>query len=1085
MSSRIRSTLVPSGFIRAALVALGVLHISAFVMPLAAQQAPGVGTIVGVVRQTGTGQPIEGARVTISDAGLGAVTNAQGEYHLANVPARQVIVKVRLVGYTPAVKTMTVAADQTTTANFSLSQSAITLEAVVTTGTAGATEVKRLGNTVAMIAPPKNAPIVNASELLQGREPGVQAITTSGLAGEGMRIHIRGNASLTQSNEPVVFVDGVRINSQGSGSAGSTISRIDDIDPSSIERIEILKGAAAATLYGTEASSGVIQIFTKRGVSGAPKWDFSSDISSSTFPTNRLEDNWGVATTASQADSLKKMWARNDITPFVPFSEPIFRNYFHAGIGKNLNLSVTGGTPNLNYFVSGRYSYDDGAFNADKLGGLAHDYSKRASVSYSLSTFPTAQIHIAAHGQYISQLADRPEYGNNIYSPVTLLIFSKPDIANCRHSDPLGTDPNQGVASKGVCKFGGNATGSPGAFGTPTETAQKQSIIEANRYLTSFDLQYIPSSQFNVQSTIGIDYTSETTTNYQPFGYNVDGVIGDHVFGSKGIYQGNDREITVDTKANWVRDFGLFGRSLSSTAVVGVQGFLSRQTFPGSNGYDFPGPGIGITNAAGNQFANDGVLEKVNGGYFVQEQLGYNDYLFLTGGARYDYASAFGKTAAGVMYPKVSVSFVPTDVPGWSFGPVSSWRVRAAMGQSGRQPDALAKYTTFGAASGPAGAGLAPSNIGNPNLTPEIATEIEGGSELGFFHDRLGFEATYWKRNVKDLLFAVQYPVSGGFTATQLTNVGTMEAHGAELGVKAFLYQRPNLSVDLFANTALLSQKITSLGGSPQIKIAANYARIRNFLKVGYAPGEMFGAKLKTVPAGSLPYQLPGNPIGTPATEAQMLAFLANPLSYTSLFNGNIIMLEDGLNSDLGKPTPDYTGAFGAGATIRRNFKLNTLFEYKGGNYTYWCLICGFRNASPRGTNTQEFTTVQGTLKNPASTPAQRLVAAKSWLHLASLTPYQGLNEVSDGSLVRLREVSLTYTAPPSVGRKYFRASSAAVTINARNLFLWTKYRGVDPEVTNSGRATGNSADNFFQENVDAFGLPVARRIGFSVRLGY
>ncbi|HVT41143.1 MAG TPA: SusC/RagA family TonB-linked outer membrane protein [Gemmatimonadaceae bacterium] len=1083
MSAAVRSKL-PSVMLALRAFALpGAMAISIGVTPILAhaQQAAGVGVIEGVIRETGTGRAIEGAQVTISAAGLGSVTNSRGVYRLVNVPAREVVVKVRMVGYTPGSKTLTVGPGQTLTADFSLAQSAISLQAVVTTGTAGATEVKRLGNTVATIDPPKFAPINNASELLQGREPGVQAIATSGLAGEGMRIHIRGNASLTQSNEPIVFVDGVRINSQGSSSAGSSISRIDDIDPATIERMEILKGAAAATLYGTEASSGVIQIFTKRGVAGAPKWDFSANVDGSTFPTNRLDDNWGVATTQGQADSLKKMWGRSDIAPFKPFSQPILRNYFHTGVTKNASLSVTGGTPNLNYFVAGRYSYDDGPFNADALGGLAHDYSKRASASFNLSTFPTSKLRIGAHGQYINQYADRPEYGNNIYSPVTLLVFSKPDIANCRNSDPSGTDPDLGVASPGKCKLGGNATGSPGAFGTPTETAKRSSIIAADRFLSALDVQFIPSTQFNVQATLGVDYTSETTTNYQPFGYNVDGIINDHILGAKGIFQGNDREITIDTKANWTRDFG---STFNSAFVLGVQGFISKQTLPGSNGYDFPGPGIAITSALGNQFANDGVIEKINGGYFAQEQLGFKNYLFVTGGARYDYSSAFGKSAAGVLYPKVSVSFVPTDVPGWTFGPLSSWRLRAAWGQSGRQPDALAKFTTFQAAGGPSGAGLGPANIGNPDLKPEVATENEYGTEFGFLHDRLGIEATYWKRDIKDLLFAVQYPVSGGFTATQLTNVGTMKGEGAEIGIKAFVIQRPSLSVDLFANTALLRQKITSLGGSPQIKIAANYARIRNFLKVGYAPGEMFGARLLKVAPGFLPYQLPGNAKGTPATEAQMLAFLAGPVSYTNLFNGNIIMLENGLNSDLGKPTPDYTGAFGGAVTFQRNFRVNVLFEYKGGNYTYWCLVCGFRNASPRGTNSAAFARVQATLKDPASTPQMRLGAAKDWLSLASLTPYQGLNETSDGSFVRFRELSLTYTAPQSFANQ-LHARDMSITLSGRNLFLWTKYRGVDPEVTNTGRQTGNSPDNFFQENVDSFGLPIPRRIGLSVRLGY
>jgi TonB-dependent starch-binding outer membrane protein SusC len=1065
---------------RGTLVAALAVAIGSATGAIQAQQATGVGIVEGTVSEQGTGRPVDGAQVRLTSVAIGGLTNPAGHFRLLNVPAGQVEVRVRQVGYTPVNKTVTVTAGRTTTVDFSITQSALQLQAVVTTGTAGATEVKKLGNTVATIDPPKMAPINTPSELISGREPGVVGLPTSGLAGEGARIHIRGNASLTQSNEPIVFVDGVRINSNGSGSAGSTLSRIDDIDPATIEKIEILKGAAAATLYGTEASNGVIQIFTKRGVSGAPKWDFSTAQDASTYPTNRLEDSWGFATRQGQLDSLKKFWGRNDLQLFTPFSEPILRRYFETGPSNTYTGSLTGGTENLNYFIAGRYNKDDGPFAPEKLGGLAHDYVTRSSGTVNVNTLPTSKVRMGAHAQYVNSYADRPEYGNNIYSPITLLVFSKPELANCINSDPTNTDPDMGVKSPGVCKIAGNEVGSPGAFGTPRETSRRTSIIAADRFISGFDVQYSPVTELSLNGTFGVDYTSETTTNFQPFGYNVDGIIGDRVFGAKGIYQSNDREVTVDLKANWTKDLA---RVFNSSFVTGVQGFISRQKFPGSNGYDFPGPGVAITSATGTQYANDGVVETVNGGYFAQEQLGYRNYLFLTGGARYDYASAFGSTAAGVLYPKASISFVPTDVPGWHLPGFSSWRVRAAWGKSGRQPSAFAKFTTFASAGGPNGAGLGPDNLGNPDLKPEVATELEGGTEFGFFQDRVGLVATYWKRRVSDLLYNVQYPPSGGFTNAQLTNVGTLDAHGTELGMNGFIIRAPQLSVDLFANIAFLNQKIVSLGGAPAIKVSANYARIRNFIKVGYAPGEIFGAKLKSVPAGSLPYDL--NKDGIPDTEAQVLAFLSVPRSYTELFNGSVIMTENGLDSDLGKPTPDYTGAFGGSVTFRRNWKLNTLFEYKGGNYTYWCLVCGFRNASPRGNNSSEAARVQSTLINPASTPQQRLEAAKLWVNdLASLTPYQGLNEVSSGAFLRLRELSLTYNAPRSMA-EHLRARDLALSLTGRNLWLSTKYQGVDPEVTAGGRSSGGGIDNNFLESVDSFGLPVPRRIGISVRLSY
>jgi outer membrane receptor protein involved in Fe transport len=515
--------------------------------------------------------------------------------------------------------------------------------------------------------------------------------------------------------------------------------------------------------------------------------------------------------------------------------------------------------------------------------------------------------------------------------------------------------------------------------------------------------------------------------------------------------------------------------------------------YPGSFGYDFPGPGIAVTSADGNQFANDGVLETVNGGYFVQEQLGYKKFLYVTAGARYDYSSAFGKSADGVLYPKFSVSFVPSDLGGFKLPAISSLRLRGAWGQSGRQPSAFAKFTTFAAQTGPAGAGLRPDNLGNPDLKPEVATEIEAGMELGLFRDRYGIDATYWNRKVDDLLFGVQYPPSGGFTNSQLTNVGRLDAHGLELSARGFVIQTAKTSLDLRANIAFLTQNVASLGGSPELKTGGSYARIRGYIKEGYAPGEFFGAKAlracgsgqttACLQPGQVPYDFNGD--GVPDSEAEALTFLSQPRDYTALFNGGVIMTEDGINSDLGKPTPDYTGSFGGTLTFAKNWQMGALFEFKGGNYTYWCLICGFRNASPRGTNSKLFQEVNATLLNPASTPEQRLEASKTWVYkLASLTPYQGLNEVSDGDFLRFRELSITYNAPRNLAAK-LGARSMAITVNGRNLRLWTKYQGVDPEVAYVGQGGQTGVDENFVESIDGFGLPLPRRIGFSVRLGY
>ncbi len=249
----------------------------------------------------------------------------------------------------------------------------------------------------------------------------------------------------------------------------------------------------------------------------------------------------------------------------------------------------------------------------------------------------------------------------------------------------------------------------------------------------------------------------------------------------------NNRQITLDVKANWTK-------RLHVQLQLGVRrrraGLPDEGEVPGQLRLRLPGPGhCGDERHRHPVRPRRRARDRERRVLRCRSSSGIKKYLYVTAGARYDYSSAFGKSADGVLYPKFSVSFVPSDLHGFKLPAISSLRLRGAWGQSGRQPSAFAKFTTFAAQTGPAGAGLRPDNLGNPDLKPEVATEIEAGMELGLFNDRFGLDATYWDRKVNDLLFGVQYPPSGGFTNAQLTNVGRLDAHGLELSARGFVIQ--------------------------------------------------------------------------------------------------------------------------------------------------------------------------------------------------------------------------------------------------------------------------------------------------------
>ena len=1110
----------------AALVVSAALFVSVSVRTAAAQ---GTGTIRGVVTDVATGRPVDGVQIFVVGTELGTTSNATGQFQFS-VAAGSFTLRSRRVGYGSLTKTITVTAGEATVVDFALTQSAIGLDAVVVTGAGVATEVRRLGNTVGQIDVKalRNAPVANVSEQLAAREPGVSILPSGGLSGEGAQIRIRGTASLTQANEPIVYVDGVRVDRTGGfgdlvgTGGGGTPSRLDDINPEAIDHIEILKGAAAATLYGTEASAGVIQIFTKRGARGAPRFDFMSEQGLSNYPLGRYPAEAGFArwntiadcvaagntstacsTTLPVAERLNAFYGMNLTGAYQVFERNFVSNLLETGYHRTYSGSVSGGSPGVQYYVNGRYANEDGAFGGENLGP-ARDISGKVQGSAAISIFPTDNLRIHVTSQYVDSHNETPNNNNNIYAPLTNSIFSHPELATC--VTPRAASTPDG---RGGCTGPGNPTG-VASFGTVREDMQRTNKQDAKHFTGSINASYQAFPSLAIEGTLGVDVTSQLSQAFRPFGNDVDGFINVSPQGDKTVDNRTQRIITTEMKSTWRRQIG---DQLSSVFVVGGQGFITRLEDEGSSGSAFPGPGLEVTGAAANPSAYERFLESVNAGVFGQEQLGYRDYAYLTVGGRYDRNSAFGKTSEGVFYPKVSVSVIPSGMPAWGHSAVthklSTVRFRGALGQSGLQPSAFAKLTTFGALASELGPGLAPANLGNPDLRPEVSTEWELGTEIGMFENRAGLNATYWRRRTENALYPRQYAPSGGFRNLQLSNIGEIKSGGWDVSANLLPVNRGNVSVKLFLNTTWLWDFVTKLGDAPPLKVGGSYPRYRNFVQVGYPAGALFAAKLpgpcSARPAGAtylclapgeLPYDLTGpggTPDGRPDTEAEFLAYLSVPRNPSVL--NPLRVDEDGdgdfLDHYAGKSTPDWQGSFGLNATLLRNFEIGATFEYKFGNYTITNLTDAFRKANPViGRNLRRASQAEATLLNPASTAQQRLTAARQWAYeLKALSPYDGLNQNENGAFLRFRELSLTYNLPTAWTERRLGLRYVSLTLSGRNLALWTPYTGIDPETNEYGRG-GASADlggidQNFGQAIDAFGFALPRRFTFAVRVGF
>ncbi|MGH8548383.1 MAG: TonB-dependent receptor domain-containing protein, partial [Methylococcales bacterium] len=695
--------------------------------------------------------------------------------------------------------------------------------------------------------------------------------------------------------------------------------------------------------------------------------------------------------------------------------------------------------------------------------------------------------------QYTIARQEDIQNNNNIYAPITSSEFGKPERVT-----------KAGVGGA----LNDNAMGN-GAFQTVREGFNRLTRDYTDHGMVSLTATYNVIPELTLDATAGLDYISQRSDNFYLYRWNVDNFVTADVDGRLNLGTRQVQDWTLSTKALWNTNIT---SDLSSQAILGIQGLRTISNSQIETGVTFPGPEIETTGAGQQQTAGSSYADNINLGVVGQEQLGYKDYLFLTLGVRLDANSAFGTTFKTATFPKASVSVLPLKALEMSSPYVSTWRARVAYGQSGQQPGFFDKLTTYTALRSPDGSGVIPSNLGNPNLKPEIATEFEFGTEAGFLDDRVGVELTVWNRVVKDALIARQFAPSGGFQNTQLDNIGELKANGLDLSLNLNLIRGEDFSLSMFANGAYLKEEIASMGGAPPLKVGGSYPRYRNFIREGYAPGSFFGPKLSTE---DLPFDIhgaTGTRNGTPSTMADLLAYFGVPRDPTVLQTNYVRLLgPDGkpytpnlanqnlpwlganpnatssyyLDHFLGKPMPDWSGSFGANFTVMKNVRIASLFEYKFGNFYVHNLTDAFRRSHATiGRNIHGASETEVIMVNPASSAQDRVNAAITWAkQYLGLSPYDGLNEIEKIYMVRLREISVTYDIPAQY-TNWFSIGSASITFAGRNMALWTDYSGIDPETNVYSFGGGGTFGNNFGLGIEAFGVPLSRQYVFTLKLG-
>lgn len=781
-----------SGGFTAALVA-----VFALVQPMSAQQE----SIGGTVFDSRTQQPLAGAQVSVEGTTLGTLADARGRFQISGVQGQSVTVRVQMIGYRAVTETVPVGSMDL---QIGLTQTAIELDALVVTGTVAATQRRALGNAVTSIDASRLteiAPVSDVGMMLNARAPGVVVMPGTGMVGAGSRIRIRGASSFSLNDQPLIYVDGVRVNNdvssgpnvQGFGSA--PISRLGDINPADIESIEVIRGPAAATLYGTEAANGVVQIITKRGlISDRPQ--FSAHMRQGATWFGNAEGRINPAFYRDAGGQIQEM---NLVRLERERGTPIWGTGHLQGYG----VDVTGGSEAFRYHASTNYDRDNGIEPTN--------YLRRLNARLNLTFTPSNSLDISTNMGLIS-------------STTYLARENGGTWFDARLGSPRFLDTPQ-----------------RGFWRRPPEItwAAHRDFQELNRFISGVQINNRVGSWFSHRLTLGLDLTGE---NNQSITERMDETLAAFytaqvALGSKSASRRDVSYTTVDYGATVSLPIS---ETFNSSSSAGVQYYRRLVQTLSADGQEFPAGNLSTIEATAVTFGSDNFVENTTVGVYFQQQFDWNNRLFVTAAVRADDNSAFGENFSLVTYPKVSASWVVSEEPFWNVGILDQLRLRFAYGQSGQQPETFAALRTYAPiTTGSGGAAVTPQFIGNPDLAPERGAEIEVGFETSAMDERVSLEFSFFNQNTRDAILLRQQPPSLGFPGAQFVNVGAIRNRGFEAQVRTMAFTRPSSSLELIFNLSRNTNEVVDLGGEDFISIGGGQEH-----RVGYPVAAWFEQRI-------------------------------------------------------------------------------------------------------------------------------------------------------------------------------------------------------------------------------------------------
>ena len=1052
-------------------------------------------TITGKVKDV-TGSPISGATVSVR-GGIATSTGADGSFSL-KLPSGKKTIMVSYIGYVS--KTVIVSG---ATADVTLELDSKALSEVVVTGTGVAVSKRKTAISVESVDIAKQTKVSTGGVLdqLVGQVPGAQIASVGGQPGQAPSIVLRGINSINRGTNPMIILDGVQLGATG----------LNSIDINTIERVEVVQGAAAATLYGAQGANGVIQLFSKRGKQGQINIDASVATTSTQFlniggvaknhyhsySVNANGEVLGSSGTPLQWNSATGLFSDNFASPYTngnviynaldplgksetPYNKNLlyydhYKMFFKTGQNRNASLSISGGKEKMDFAITGSYNHqasnfkdngalDRGNFTSNVGAELFKNFKFRSvtQVIYDKNTVNWDRsiiyaINNARPFANFDALMDNGQYAAYYGSAVGV-----------NHLNPNYFEANS--TTKEITANLAQSFNANYKFKKFLELDAKYGL----NFSKADNLYTYPNQRSNPNLiAIGGSPTTPNTSGYGIYNYGsaADGEI--NIRKTQNFFQNFIGSAIVTT--DFQKDFHL--KIPIRTATMGAFDYRKSE-FKDYYVYGLTEPSFTPFTASNYKtqvIVTDRTTPFVTYGMLINQRIEYGEIAGISGGIRSDYSSAFGRGSKPNAFPRFDAFIRPSQIGFWNkLGKVADivtdWKLRAAYGEAGIQPAAFDRYPvlstkTFGGSQGL----YFPNTLPNPDLNVEISKELEVGTDLSFKAGKdkwlrtVGFTFTYWKRSTDNAIYSVDVAPSLG-VGGNLQNAFTLSSHGIQAQITTPVYTSRDINWNFTANFGKQTSEITKVIGSDVILLSS--AGSTNYiLRPGIKIGQLFGYKfLHSVD------QKDGN--------GNEVIAKANQGNYEVASNGFVVdktskqPIVDPTRYDFGDPNPKFNLSF-----------LND-FSYKG--YLTFNMQWDWIYKSHLYNQTKEWMYRDGIssdYENPITINGQTGAWTAFYRGVYQAGANNGTKDYfyEDASFLRLRNISIGFDVAKFKNIKGIR--KCQLVLSARNIYTKTKYTGFDPEI-NSGAVTGNSS-SAWDRGTDHNTMPNLKYLTVGLNLGF